>query len=85
MRKGDTDLPVCHGRPGAVGLVELPDLYAVVEGARRETDTVKIICGVGYEVSVRVLYQAGLHCSNSNIREVKSRPKGPAPRRAGHV
>jgi hypothetical protein len=34
---------------------------------------------------VRVLYQAGLHCSNLNIREVKSRPKGPAPRRAGHV
>jgi hypothetical protein len=51
-----THLPVCHGRPRAIRLIELPDLYAVVEGAGRETDTVEVICSVGYEVSVRVLY-----------------------------
>ena len=81
--KRDTDLPVGHGRPGAVRLVELPYLYAVVEGASREADTVKIICGIGYEVGVRVLYQAGLHCSNSNIKHHRPRPKDPAPKRAG--
>ena len=33
--KTTTHLPVCHGRPRAIRFVELPDLYAVVEGAGR--------------------------------------------------
>lgn len=51
-----THLPVCHGRPRAVGLIELPDLYAVVEGTGRETGTVEVVCSIGYKISVCVLY-----------------------------
>jgi hypothetical protein len=56
-----THLPLCHGRPRAIRFIELPDFYAVVEGAGRETDTVEVVCSVGYEISVCVLYQTGLH------------------------
>jgi hypothetical protein len=66
----DTDLPVCHGCPSAVRLVELPDLYAMVEGASRETDTIEVVCGISYEITVRVLYQASLHGSNSNSKRL---------------
>jgi hypothetical protein len=51
-----THLPVCHGRPRSIRLVELPDFYAVVEGAGRETDTIEVVCSVGYEISVCALY-----------------------------
>jgi hypothetical protein len=58
VRKGRshaTHLPVCYGRPGAVRLVELPGFYAVIEGARCQSDTVKVIRGVSYEIGMRVL------------------------------
>ena len=61
--QGATHFPVCHGCPGTIRLVELPDLYAMVEGAGCETDTIEIVCGISYEISVSVLYQASLHGS----------------------
>ena len=61
LHERDTNLPLCHGCPGAVRLVELPDLYAMVEGASCEADTIEIVRGVSYEITVRVLYQASLH------------------------
>lgn len=35
----------------------------MIERARRESNAVKVVCGIGYEIAVRVLYQAGLHGS----------------------
>ena len=63
-----THLPVCHDRPRAIGLIELPDFYAVVEGTGRETDTVEVVCSVCHEISVCVLYQASLHTGERQLK-----------------
>ena len=36
----------------------------MVERACCESDAVKVVCGISYEIAVRILYQAGLHGSN---------------------
>ena len=54
----------------------------MIERARRESNAVKVVCGIGYEIVVRVLYQAGLHGSNRKERFAMTQARFVGPRDA---
>ena len=59
----------------------------MIERARRESNAVKVVCSIGYEIAVGVLYEAGLHGSNrkEGLAMTQARFVGPETRSAGET